>query len=184
MDKHKLMLGLMGFALATMNIAQVDPDTGPTRAPAVFVLARKGTVTLAEALPAVSRVVQLTPEGQAYARAHGGPGHTKDFDGLCTELVSLKIIPSGWRAERNASLTRGRLAYMVCSVLKIQPGLLTGLFGMSERYAHRELAHREVMAGGPDGKFVTGSELVSVLSRAAMRLTQEAEPVIEDDEYH
>lgn len=184
MRKHKLLLGLMGFSLAAMNIAQVVPRTRFKKAPATYVLAGKGTVTLEKAMPAFCQVAYLTPEGQGYAKGKGGAAYKKDFDAQCGELEGLGAIPASWRGRRSDHLTRGQLAYVACKLLKIQPGLVTGLFGMTERYAHRELAYRELMAGGPDCKYVTGTELVSVLSRVSMRLTKVADPVIEDDEYH
>lgn len=184
MRTHRLLLGVMGLSLAAMNVAQVAPRTRLKKAPLTFVLAGKGTVTLEEAMPAICHVAQLTPEGAAYARAHGGAIYEKDFDGQCAAMEFLEITPASWRSQRNEFLTRGKLAYVMCKVMKVQPGLVTGLFGMTERYAHREMAHREMMAGGPDVKFVTGSELVSVLSRAAMRLSKEPEPTIEEEEYH
>jgi len=181
---HKLLLGLMGLSLAAMNVAQVQPRTRLKKAPATYVLAGKGTVTLEEALPVVCQVVQLTPEGQAYARSHGGSASTKGFEAQCAELEALKIMPGSWRGHRTGFLTRGKVAYMACSILKVKPGLVTGLFGMSERYAHREMAHRELMAGGAVTTYVTGTELVSVLSRVSMRLTAEPGPTIEEGEYH
>lgn len=185
MQKHKLLLGLMGLGLATMNVAQVATQTRLKDPPAAYTLAGKGTVTLDEALPGVHYIViRLTPEGRARAHAVDGPRFEADFNKVCTDLEHLGIIPSSWRTQRRAYLTRGKLAYMVCSILKIRPGLLTGLFGMSERYALRELSHRELMAGGPTSAYVTGAELVSVLSRVSMRLAKVAEPTIEESEYH
>jgi len=184
MQTHRLLLGVMGLGLAAMNIAQVTPRMRLKKAPVTYVLAGKGTVTLAEALPAISQVAELTPEGQAYAQAHGGPAGGKDFEAQCAELVSLGTIPASWRSQSSAYLTRGKLAYVMCKLLKIQPGLITGLFGTTERYAYRELIHQGLMAAGSDATYVTGSELVSVLSRSAMRLTKEPEPVLERSEYH
>ena len=70
-------------------------------------------------------------------------------------------------SEGAAGLERDVLAYMAASYLDIRPGLLTSLFGMTRRYAYREMQFRSLMVQGQPRQVVSGSELLSVMTRVA-----------------
>lgn len=98
-------------------------------------------------------------------------------------LVRDGIVPDSWPAEPQTKLTKGKLALMVCKALNIKGGLIARIFGMTERYALRELAYLGIMPQKSGHLFVSGTELLSVLSRAARYEARRREPLKpEDDE--
>ncbi|MDQ7779612.1 MAG: hypothetical protein RDV41_07865 [Planctomycetota bacterium] len=105
------------------------------------------------------------------------------FEDLRALLVKDGIAPDSWPAEPQTELTKGKLALMICKALDIKGGVIARIFGMTERYALRELAYIGIMPQKSGHFFVSGTELLSVLSRAARYKTKEpVEPEGEDEE--
>jgi hypothetical protein len=65
-----------------------------------------------------------------------------------------------------------------------RPGLVTGVFGMTRRYAHREMLYRQIIAPGAPGTLVSGSELLSVAGRVAKRTNPRHEVKLTAGEIH
>ena len=88
------------------------------------------------------------------------------------KLQGLGMLPATGINDAGAPLTRGQLAYMVCKACDVKGGLSLMLFGMSERYAYKECIYLNLMARGPGGRFVSGSELMAVTRRAGAYMDQ------------
>ncbi len=95
-------------------------------------------------------------------------------------LVKEGIVPESWSLQPQTELTKGKLAYLVCKALEIKGGVIMRVFGVSERYALRELAYLRIMPQKSAHFFVSGTELLAVLSRAARYKTKE--PVDAEEE--
>ena len=91
-----------------------------------------------------------------------------DLDSQKAFLEESKIIPiKGREFDLEAPLYKGVAARMFCCALGIKGGLWLRFFGMSERYALRELVYEGIMFGGSADEIVNGQELVLMLTKAA-----------------
>jgi len=91
-----------------------------------------------------------------------------DFPAISGDLSGRGIIASDWALQETSLLTKGTLAYMLCQALEIKGGLTMRLFGISRRYALRECQHKGLIVGGVMDEFVTGRELLDVLTNATV----------------
>jgi len=91
-----------------------------------------------------------------------------DFAAISGDLSGRGIIASDWTLQETSLLTKGTLAYMLCQALEIKGGLTMRLFGISRRYALRECQHKGLIVGGVMDEFVTGRELLDVLTNATV----------------
>jgi len=82
------------------------------------------------------------------------------------KLLAAGIIPERWAAQEDATLTRGKMAFILVKALGIKGGITMRLFGVSERYALKECNFEELMAAGMTWRSVSGRELVAILARA------------------
>ena len=88
------------------------------------------------------------------------------FGQRAVALRGRQIIGADWNVDASASITRGRLAYMIYQATKIPGGVILTLTGPSERYCLRELQYRGLMGEGSVFTPVTGMEFVGVLGSA------------------
>lgn len=91
-----------------------------------------------------------------------------DFGAVSGELSGKGVVSADWTLQEPSLLTKGTLAYMVCRSLGIQGGLTIRVFGMSRRYALRECQHLGLINGGSMDEYVTGRELIDVITNAAV----------------
>ena len=96
----------------------------------------------------------------------GGDENEKNIDTILADLLERKCIKKNYQGKAERKLTRGQFAYMLCRALDIRGGLTMMVIGTTERYALRECIFRELMPDVNQGKYVTGLELLGVLSRA------------------
>lgn len=97
-----------------------------------------------------------------------------DFKAKQAFLRQQDILPRAMRLTGNPhqSLEKGVAAYMFCRALKIKGGLWLRLFGITERYALRELVFQCIMFPGNTRDIVSGKELVFIVTQAANYLAQ------------
>lgn len=96
-----------------------------------------------------------------------------DADSQKAFLEESKIIPIKGRGfDLEAPICKGAAAWMFCRALGIKGGLWLRFFGMSERYALRELVYEGIMPGGSTDEIVNGQELVLMLTKAAEYATE------------
>jgi hypothetical protein len=84
------------------------------------------------------------------------------------EAVGLGLIDPAWDLADGAPLSKGTLAFMLMKALNIKGGVTTAIFGPSRRYAFRELVYLRLMKGGADMEYVTGRELLDILTNAEL----------------
>ena len=108
----------------------------------------------------------------------------RTFDELRLDMLQLCLIPEKWNYCGDECLRRDLLAFMAAKYLGCRPGLLTGLFGMTRRYAHREMQFRKIVAPGSPKTIVTGSELLSVVTRIAICTQPHQNVELTPDEIH
>ena len=170
-------------ALALVSAAWTQPpsakqDDAEREAPGVGV-ARRGTATVEDAYR----------QFLSLAVTHGRVQLKQDedelsFDEVAAQLEALGIIDCNWSFAAQTCLTRDVLAYMSASYLGCRPGLITGVFGMTRRYAHREMVYRGIVRPGAPGTFVSGSELLSVATRVSRRVEAHRDVKLNDSEIH
>jgi len=95
-----------------------------------------------------------------------GEDKAKTFQDRVGALVAKGILPKDWDHDANRTITKGRLAYMVCQACKIRGGVVMSLTGPSQRYCLRELQYMKMIAAGTPLASVPGLEYVAVISRA------------------
>jgi hypothetical protein len=95
-----------------------------------------------------------------------------DFAAVSGDLAGRNVVQADWRLLEGSLLTKGTLAYMVCQALEIKGGVTMRLFGINRRYALRECIHRRLIASGTVDEYVTGRELIDVISNAAIHKEQ------------
>jgi hypothetical protein len=91
-----------------------------------------------------------------------------DFAVISGDLAGRGIVSSDWNLQETSLLTKGTLAYMLCQALEIKGGLTMRLFGSSRRYALRECQHKGLIVAGVMDEYVTGRELLDVLTNATV----------------
>jgi hypothetical protein len=145
-----------------------------------FGVARRGTATVEDAyrqflsLAANQKRVDLSGEMDDLS-----------FEQVKAHLEALCIIDPDWCYGPKTCLRRDVLAYMSCSYLGCRPGLLTGMFGMTRRYAHREMLYQRIIPPGAPATLVSGSELLSVATRIGRRVQpQQRDVQLTSDEIH
>lgn len=152
---------------------QVEPEMSSSS------VAKRGTATVEDAyrqfLAMASRQGRVQIAGEV---------DDLSFDAMTKQLESLCMIDPEWSFAPNVCLRRDVLAYMTCSYLGCRPGILTGLCGMTRRYAHREMVYKRIVPAGPPATPVSGSELLSVLTNVSRRVESHRDVQLTRDEIH
>jgi len=95
-----------------------------------------------------------------------------DFGAIVGDLSGRGIVVADWGLDEAGPLTKGTLAYMTCRALDIKGGVTMRIFGINRRYALRECVHRGLIAAGTTDEFVTGRELIDVVTNAGIHKEQ------------
>jgi hypothetical protein len=95
-----------------------------------------------------------------------------DFATVAGDLNGRGVTSTAWALQESSLLTKGTLAYMLCRALEIKGGVTMRLFGINRRYALRECLYRRLIAGGTVDEYVTGRELIDVITNAAVHKEQ------------
>ncbi len=95
-----------------------------------------------------------------------------DFAAISGDLTGRGVARADWGLQEASLLTKGTLAYMVCQALEIKGGVTMRLFGINRRYALRECVHRRLILSGTVDEYVTGRELIDVITNAAIHKEQ------------
>lgn len=91
-----------------------------------------------------------------------------DYAAIVGDLTGRGVVTADWGLLDTSLLTKGTLAYMVCQALDIKGGVTMRLFGINRRYALRECLHRRLMERGTVDEYVTGRELIDVVTNATV----------------
>lgn len=92
-----------------------------------------------------------------------------DLDAQVAFLREKNLLPKKFESEFDPMepLRKGLVAYMFCKALEIKGGLTLSIFGMSQRYAIKELVFQGIMSSGNVNDIVSGEELVLIITQAA-----------------
>ncbi len=88
-----------------------------------------------------------------------------DFKSQADMLKYKGIAPYNLGASPSSPLRKGLLAQMAVKALGIKGGIISRLFGMSQRYALKECVFLELMTEENARQIVEGVELIGVLYR-------------------
>ncbi len=172
-----LVLGLV--AGLTIRADGVDTDDVVAPEPLTFDVARHGTATVEDGY----RVFAMLAQEQGRL-TNEFPAERMTFAELQSSLDRIGLSESNGRCRAGDALRRDVVAYMSVQYLGIRPGLLNGLFGVTRRYAYREMQHRELMVAGNPKTIVSGSELLSVVTRVALHSQPDGDVSLTQDEIH
>ena len=89
-----------------------------------------------------------------------------EFDALRKEAVERGLLDAGWELTDAGPVDNATVAYMLVKALGIKGVLTMSVFGPSRRYAFRECLFLKLIAGGTPGEFVSGRELLDILTAA------------------
>jgi hypothetical protein len=93
------------------------------------------------------------------------------FESQMEFLKKSRWIPESLAGKpADTLLRRGELAYLLGKALGLKGGLKARILGWNERFAMEELIHQEIMRAGHPDDFVTGQELVVIMTRAVSHL--------------
>jgi len=95
-----------------------------------------------------------------------------DFSAISGDLSGRGIVSADWNLQETSLLTKGTLAYMLCQALELRGGLTMRLFGINRRYALRECQQRRLIVGGVTEEYVTGRELLDVITNVTVHREQ------------
>lgn len=95
-----------------------------------------------------------------------------EFAAISGDLAGRGVVSADWGLQESSLLTKGTLAYMVCRALDLKGGVTMRLFGINRRYALRECIHRRLIARGTVDEYVTGRELIDVITNASIHQEQ------------
>ena len=89
-----------------------------------------------------------------------------DFEAVRKEAVERGLLDAGWELSEKAPVTKGMTAYMLVKALGIKGGLSMAVFGANRRHALRECVYLKLISGGTPGEFVSGREMLDILTAA------------------
>ena len=100
---------------------------------------------------------------------YGAYKEKEDFSARLSFLKEKNAIPQDLARQLNPDmpLRKGLAAYMFCRALAIKGGLWLRIFGLSQRYALKELVYEEIIASGGVSELMGGKDLVDMFIRAA-----------------
>ena len=93
----------------------------------------------------------------------------RDIDSQISFLKQRNIIPENIAKEFNPNepLCKGLAAYMFCQALEIKGGIWMRIFGVTQRYALKELVYEGIILPGTVNDIVSGKELILMLTNSA-----------------
>ncbi len=92
-----------------------------------------------------------------------------DLNSQIIFLIEKKLLPGKLESDFSPMepLRKGLFAYMLYRALDVKGGITLSLFGVSERYALKELVYQGILSSGNVNDILTGDELVTTTMRAA-----------------
>lgn len=102
-----------------------------------------------------------------HALATGKPSDAPHAE-LLKALQEKGIARADWELKEGDKVTKGVLAYLLVKTLGISGGLTMTILGVSQRYALREMDYHQIIIGRYTEEYVTGREILDVMTRAEM----------------
>lgn len=106
-------------------------------------------------------------------------GLTEDYPAIEDQvsfMIDYEIIPRRYHDDFDLDqpLRKGLAAYMFCQAMGLRGGIITRVFGLSERYALQEVAFQGMVYPGNVRDILNGKELVLLLSEASTFLLKQS----------
>lgn len=89
-----------------------------------------------------------------------------EFESTRNVLIENGVVAKKWTYGPESPVTKGMVSYMVCRALGIKGGVLMWVTGTSQRYGLRECTWNGIVLDGNVDQYITGGELLAILSRA------------------
>lgn len=93
----------------------------------------------------------------------------ENFDQQYQFLLDRGVVRPAWKIEPDDWIDRGTISYMLYKAMGLKGGVNMVVFaswGLGDRrYAYRELRYRKLVEPGVDYNYVSGPELVTLLSK-------------------
>ncbi len=121
----------------------------------IVALADKPVASMADAIVTLTLFKGESPWGRG-------------LDELSARLVKKEIFDVDWVAQEKDPLTFGKISYMICQACEIEGGIWMRFFGPSERYCFKEALYLEIIPAGSIHRYLTGEQLLDILSAAQL----------------
>jgi len=95
-----------------------------------------------------------------------------DYAGRVAALKSRGILPATFDRPADEGVTRGNLAVALANALSIKGGVIMRTFGVSPRYATRELQYLSIYPESSSHQTFRGNEFIFIIGRAEDYLRQ------------
>jgi hypothetical protein len=95
-----------------------------------------------------------------------GEDPAPDYPARLKAMQSRGLLSSSFNRPADEAVDRGTVSVALAKALKIRGGVVMSIFGPSPRYATKELEFLEVYPTSSPNQTFSGSEFVSVISRA------------------
>jgi len=86
------------------------------------------------------------------------------LQGIEDKILPPKIVSN---LNKNEPLRNGLLAYLFCKVMNLKGGIILRFFGLTERYAFKELVYMDIMQSGHINAIVSSEEFILMFTRTA-----------------
>jgi len=129
-------------------------------------------------------VADLSDAYKALVILMGAGDRFRDIDSQFDFLKGEEIIPKSISKEsdHDVPLRKGAAAYMFAKTMDIKGGITMRIFGLSERYAFKELVYQEIMYPGNVHDVMSGPELILTLTQAADHMARRQDVMNMDKE--
>ena len=113
--------------------------------------------------------------------AHGlllffdGHDDSTTYDQRVARLRQLGLLPSSFHGAANQAVQRGTVAYAAVKGLHIQGGWVMTLFGVTPRYAIRQLEYLNLFPPSSPQQLLAGAEFVGIIGK--LQDYQEKNPI-------
>ncbi|MCK5491841.1 MAG: hypothetical protein KAJ14_01880 [Candidatus Omnitrophica bacterium] len=89
---------------------------------------------------------------------------------LKTNKIIDESLPINFKLDK--PLQKGLTAYLFCRALDLRGGILARIIGLNERRAIKELGFQGIISEGNVSDYISGKELIIILTRAASFIVQ------------
>ncbi|HBR15906.1 MAG TPA: hypothetical protein DD723_10290 [Candidatus Omnitrophica bacterium] len=111
---------------------------------------------------------------QAFVILMGVENQYKETTAQFHFLLENGFLPQYLRVESDhyQPLSKGQAAYIFCKILEIKGGVVLRIWGVSQRYALKELVYEGIMSKGLVNDLMSGGDFIFTLKRAADYMAQ------------
>ena len=94
-----------------------------------------------------------------------GADPASDYGARVSVLKQRGLLPANFHGGEDDAIERGTLAVALVKVLHLRGGVTMQLFGVTPRYAMRELVYRRIYPESGENQLFSGAEFVGIIGR-------------------